>query len=63
MDTTVKRARLETLLNEWVPRITDLVADLEEIGMRVDLSVSVHVGDESMVPRGEIIIRISPVEA
>ena len=52
---------LEATMNEWTRYVLDMVKSLDFGRTQVTVSVGMHRGDDERPPRGEIIIRISPV--
>lgn len=52
---------LELVINQWTKSITGMVNVLDFQRIQVTVSVGMHRGDDERPPRGEIIIRISPV--
>lgn len=52
---------LEAIVNEWSRFILHMVKSLDFGRLQMTVSMGIHRGDDERPPRGEIIIRISPV--
>ncbi|MCK4298967.1 MAG: hypothetical protein KAX80_05510 [Planctomycetes bacterium] len=63
MDTVEELRQLGIVMREWTKRIQGLVKELEQMGVRVDVSVGIRASSPTRGARGEIIIDISPLEA
>lgn len=61
MSTLEELRELELVINRWSRHVLGLVSDLDFQRTRVTVSVGIHRGTAVIPPRGEIIIRISPV--
>lgn len=63
MDTVEELRQLGIVMQEWTKRIGGLVKELDQIGVRLDVSVRIHTSGPTQGGGGEIIIHMSLLEA